>query len=405
MKTGNGPATGWRRPEVLLLVIAAASPLAWATWLALLNNFAIERAAFTGAEIGILQSLREVPGFMAFAVVFILLVLREQRLAFVSLIVLGLGTAITGAFPTVIGLYVTTVLMSLGFHYFETVKDSLALQWLEKDQAAHWLGRIVSVGSLASVAAFGLVYVGLDLGKLSFAWVYALGGGATVALAALAWFVYPQFPSKVEQRKHLVLRRRYWLYYALVFASGARRQIFMVFAAFLLVERFGLPAGTIALIFLANSAVTVVLAPRIGRLIGKYGERRALTIEYAGLILIFVAYAFVDSVVLAVGLYLLDHVFFALAIAIKTYFQKIADPADIAPTAGVAFSINHVAAVILPVVFGFLWLISPAAVFLAGAAMALFSLALARMVPPNPEEGNETLLPFRRARASTQPAE
>ncbi|MCH8189200.1 MAG: MFS transporter, partial [Proteobacteria bacterium] len=145
--------------------------------------------------------------------------------------------------------------------------------------------------------------------------------------------------------------------------------------------------------------------PLIGKLIGKYGERRALTIEYAGLILIFVAYAFVDSVVLAVGLYLLDHVFFTLAIAIKTYFQKIADPADIAPTAGVAFSINHIAAVILPVVFGFLWLISPAAVFLAGAAMAVVSLALARMVPPNPEEGNEILLPFRRARASIQPAE
>ncbi len=191
----------------------------------------------------------------------------------------------------------------------------------------------------------------------------------------------------------------------MVFASGARRQIFVVFAAFLLVEKFGLPAGTIALIFLANSAVTVVLAPLIGKLIGKYGERRALTFEYAGLVLIFLAYAFVDSVVLAVGLYLLDHVFFALAIAIKTYFQKIADPADIAPTAGVAFSINHVAAVILPVVFGFLWLISPAAVFLAGAAMAGGSLFLARMIPPNPEEGNETLLPFRRARASIQPAE
>ena len=405
MSIGSGPATGWRRPEVLLLVIAAASPLAWATWSALLNNFAIERAAFTGAEIGILQSLREIPGFMAFAVVFILLVLREQRLAFVSLILLGFGTAITGAFPTVVGLYITTVIMSLGFHYFETVKDSLALQWLEKDKAAHWLGRTVSVASLASIVAFGLVYVGLDLGKLSFAWVYAIGGGATIALAALAWFVFPHFPSKVEQRKHLVLRPRYWLYYALVFASGARRQIFMVFAAFLLVEKFGLPAGTIALIFLANSAVTVVLAPRIGKLIGKYGERRALTFEYAGLVLIFLAYAFVDSVVLVVGLYLLDHVFFALAIAIKTYFQKIADPADIAPTAGVAFSINHIAAVILPVVFGFLWLISPAAVFLAGAAMAGVSFFLARMVPPNPEEGNEALLPFRRARTSTQPAE
>ena len=134
-----------------------------------------------------------------------------------------------------------------------------------------------------------------------------------------------------EQRKHIVLRPRYWLYYMLVFASGARRQIFIVFAAFLMVEKFGFSAGTIALRFLVNRAVTVGLAPLVGRMVGRWGERSALTLEYSGLVLIFVAYAFVDSAAFAVGLYVLDHIFFAMAIAMKTYFQKIADPADIAP--------------------------------------------------------------------------
>ncbi len=399
------PATGWRRPEILLLVVTAAAPLAWATWQALLNNFAIERAAFTGVEIGILQSLREVPGFLAFAVVFLLLVVREQRLLFLSLILLGGGAAVTGLFPSVLGLYVTTVLMSLGFHYFETVKESLSLQWLPRDKAAHWFGRLIAIGSLSSIVAYGLIYLALDVAGLSFAWVYFLGGGATAALAIVAWHLFPQFPARVEQRKQIVLRPRYWLYYMLVFASGARRQIFVVFAAFLMVEKFGLGAGTIALIFLFNSAVMVVLAPLIGRMIGRWGERRALTLEYVGLVIIFVAYAFVDNVAIAVVLYVLDHILFAMAIALKTYFQKIADPADIAPTAGVSFTINHIAAVILPAVLGLLWLVSPAAVFLVGAAMALASLGLARMVPRNPEPGNETLLPFGRARVAAQAAE
>ena len=112
--------------------MAGAVPLSFATWQALLNNFAIERAAFSGAEIGILQSLREVPGFLAFAVVFLRYVLREQHIALVSLTLLGIGTAVTGFFPTVLGLYLTTVFMSVGYHYYETIQTSLSLQWVDK---------------------------------------------------------------------------------------------------------------------------------------------------------------------------------------------------------------------------------------------------------------------------------
>ena len=119
-----------------------------------------------------------------------------------------------------------------------------------------------------------------------------------------------------------------------------------------------------------------------------------MTLEYVGLIIIFVSYAFVESSSIAAALYVLDHMFFALAIAIKTYFQKIADGADIASTAGVSFTINHIAAVILPVVLGVLWLTSPAAVFLCGAGFAACSLLLSLLVPDDPREGNEFRSPF-----------
>ena len=141
--------------------------------------------------------------------------------------------------------------------------------------------------------------------------------------------------------------------------------------------------------FLANATLSIFLAPRIGRLVARIGERSALLLEYSGLIIIFTAYAFVDSASVAAGLYILDHMFFAMAIAIKTYFQKIADQRDIASTAGVSFTINHIAAVFLPVVLGLIWLTSPAAVFLAGAAMALISLLLSCLIPKNPTPGNE----------------
>lgn len=379
----------WKRPDILLMLMAAAVPLSFATWNSLLNNFAIERAAFDGAEMGILQSLREVPGFLAFTFVFVLLVLKEQSFALISLAILGIGTALTGFFPTAIGLYCTTVLMSVGYHYYETTQQSLALQWLPKGEAPVVLGRLLAVGGFASLLAYGLIFIIWEWVGLDYQWVYLAGGAVTVLIAFTAWALFPTFEAPTAQRKTLVLRSRYWLYYALTFMGGARRQIFVVFAGFMMVEKFGYSVTAITLLFLINQAFNMVLAPKIGGLIARFGERRALTFEYIGLIGVFVTYAFVENATLAAVLYVIDHAFFALAIAMKTYFQKIADPADIAPTAGVAFSINHIAAVVVPALFGLIWLVNPSLVFLLGAGMATISLLLSRLIPTHPEEGRE----------------
>jgi hypothetical protein len=378
-----------KKPENMLLLMAVGGPLSFALWVTLLNNFAIDRVAFTGDLIGLLQSLREVPGFLAFTAVFVLLIVREQRFAVVALAILGLGTSLTGFFPSIYGLYFTTVLMSTGFHYFEAVQTSLSLQWLPKSTAPIVMGRLISRGAFASLLVYGFVYVAYETLNVDYRWLYVVGGGATMAIALAAYALFPMFESHTPQRKTIVLRKRYWLYYALTFMAGARRQIFVVFAAFLMVERFDFAVDEVALLFLANGLLSMYLAPRIGRLIGYWGERKALTVEYIALIAIFIGYAFVTSAELAAGLYILDHVFFAMAIAIKTYFQKIADPADIAATASVGFSINHVAAVVIPAVFGIIWMTAPSVVFMLGAVMAAGSLVLSRLIPHNPAPGME----------------
>jgi predicted MFS family arabinose efflux permease len=247
-------------------------------------------------------------------------------------------------------------------------------------------------GSLAAIVTFALIWSGTHFLQIDFRWLYLLFGGATSMVALLAWRLFPHFPARTLQHKHMVLRRRYWLYYALTFMSGARRQIFMVFAGFLMVEKFAYSVGDIALLFLVNASLNVMFAPKIGRLIARVGERNALLFEYAGLILVFSGYALVTSSRLAAGLYILDHFFFALAISLKTYFQKVAAAEDIASTAGVSFSINHIAAVVIPAGFGLIWLTSPALVFFCGAGMALVSLLLSCLIPRRPERGRETVL-------------
>ncbi|PMG94712.1 MFS transporter [Vibrio breoganii] len=382
----------WQTPQNFLILISIVVPVAFSSWMALLNNFVIERANFDGADIGLLQSVREIPGFLAFTVVFVLLFIREQKFMLVSLFMLSLGTFLTGFFPSVTGLLLTTLLMSTGFHYFETLKQSLSLQWLSKDEAPEMLGKMISIGALASLITYGALWIMLEVIKLDYIVVYAITGGAALVLVALMTIGFPQFKTDTVQNKKLVLRKRYWLYYALTFMSGARRQIFTVFAGFLMVEKFGYSAADVTLLFLINYLFNFLFAKKIGRFIGVVGERKALVFEYVGLIGVFLGYAFVQSAEWAAALYVIDHLFFALALAIKTYFQKIADPADMASTAGVSFTINHIAAVVIPVTFGVIWLTSPALVFVIGAAMAAVSLILSLNIPAKPTEGNEVRL-------------
>ena len=395
----------WRRPESLLYVMAAAMPLAFATWSAVLNNFVIEMAGFTGVEIGWLHTVREIPGLLAVLVIALLLIMREQVLALSSLLLLGLATVVTAWFPSFGGLLFVTLLSSIGFHYFETVNQSLQLQWVEKSRAPQVLGRIVAVGSGASLLAYGLLVLLWDRFNLTYDAVYLVSGGATIALTLFAALAYPQFVNPVKQRNTIVLRRRYWLFYALQFMAGSRRQIFVVFAGFMMVERFGMKVSEMTALLLINYVLQMVAAPAMGRALGRFGERSVMAFEYTGLTLVFVFYGgiywFGWGLVIAGALYIADQMFFALSFALRTYFQKIADPADIAPTAAVSFTINHIAAVFLPAGMGYLWATSPDYVFLLGAGMALIALGLVLLIPRHPEPGYETIF----GRGIAQPAE
>lgn len=386
----------WRRPVALLFVMAMAMPIAFYAWYALLNNFVVEVADFDGADIGLLHTVREIPGFLAFLVIFIIVIIREQVFGLLSLVLLGVATAFTAWFPHLGGILVLTFLSSIGFHYYETVNQSLQLQWLPKEKAPQILGWLMGAGSATSLVVFILIVLMWDTLGLTYNLVFMAAGFTTAGLALFCLFAYPQFESPTPQRKEMVLRKRYWLYYALQFMSGARRQIFMVFAGFMMVEKFGFEVHHLTGLYLINLVINMLAAPFLGKAVGFFGERRTLIFEYIGLFVVFLAYAgiywFSWGVLLAAILYVIDHILFGFALALKTYFQKIADPADIAPTAAVAFTINHIAAVFLPVLLGLLWIVSPGAVFFCAAGMAAISLALALLIPRHPEPGYETLL-------------
>ena len=361
-----------------LMVLTICSTAGLHVWRTLFDNFSVHVIGLDGHHIGILQSVREIPGFLSLLVIYVLLILREHTVSALSVLLLGLGVAMTGLLPSFAGIIFTTLLMSFGFHYFETTNQSLTLQYFDKQQAPLVFGRLRAIASasniLVSIAVFALAPL------LSYRQLYLLFG--IVIMLGCLWALTrnPVDQNVVPQHKHMIFKKKYWLYYALTFLAGARRQIFIAFAVFLLVKKFDFSVQQIAALFLLNNGVNYFLSPFIGRCINRFGERKVLTLEYGALIFVFLAYALVDSKLIVALLYIADHIFFNFAIAIRTFFQKIADPADIAPSMAVGFTINHIAAVVLPVIGGLLWLVDYRIPFIAGALLSALSLLLVQFI-------------------------
>ncbi|MDH3960935.1 MAG: MFS transporter, partial [Desulfuromonadales bacterium] len=261
-----------QRPMLRFLIVqTAASVVGLQCWMILFNNFAVEIAGLDGFQVGVIGSVREIPGFLALLAVFVMLVIREHRLSALSVIFLGIGTALTGFFPSFIGLIITTLIMSFGFHYYETTNQSLTLQYFDNATSPLIFGR------LRSLAAATSILVGLLLFLMGLAFSYKvmfLLVGSLVAVAGIWGLLQdPTHRNLVPQHRKMILRRRYSLYYFLTFMAGARRQIFMAFSVYLLVKVFECTVTEITLLFVANNAVNFFLSPLIGRAIVRFGER------------------------------------------------------------------------------------------------------------------------------------
>jgi hypothetical protein len=372
-----------KNPMYLYLVLLTiGSTVGLQAWTTLFNNFAVEVARLDGDGIGMIQSIREIPGFLALLAIFVIRFIPEHRLSSVSILLLGLGIAATGWFPSFAGLALTTLVMSFGFHYFETTNMSLTLQYFDKHASPWVFGKLRSISAASSIVVG--VFIFFMASALDFTRMYLIVGGLIVALALWGFTRSPTSADIIPQRKRMVFRKRYWLYYFLTFMAGARRQIFIAFSVLLLVQKFGYSVQAVTVLFVINNAINFFLSPTIGRAIIRFGERKVLTLEYASLIVVFLAYATTDSKWVAGGLYILDHIFFNFGMAINTFFQKMGDPGDVAPTMAVGFTINHIAAVFLPALGGFLWIIDYRIPFVAGAVMAVISLIAVQQIRTAP---------------------
>lgn len=363
--------------------------LGFNVWRAIFNNFAVEELGINAAQIGVIQALREVPGLLGFVLGFLVLLFTEMRVMGLSVLLLGFGLVITGGADGLSTLILGTMLMSIGFHFFYPSNSSLVLMGVGKEEAPKILGRLSSVSSFAAVMGTLVIWVfveGVQWGPVNIpSWGYRttmyIMGGLVIVGSLFALRNGRKHGSHRTQRK-VVFRRNYGLYYMLTFMMGSRRHIFTTFAIFMLVQVHGISVRETAALLLVNNLISTYSTAQLGQLVTRFGERKLLTINFIGLIGVFLGYAFVPYLPILYALFVLDHVFFGFNLAIDSYFQKIArSPEEITSNISMAQTINHISALIVPVLGGILWAqIAPSATFLAGVAIAVISLVLVQFI-------------------------
>ncbi len=313
-------------------------------------------------QLGELESTREIPGLLAALTAGALVALAESRVAGLGLLIAGIGIGVTGFMPTYSLLVLITVAWSIGFHLYTTVQPAITLALAKGKEGGRHLGRMNGIGGLATLSALGaawaishlLPYVAPQLSPRAAYNIYFVIGGVTIAVGAIACMGLSANAAGAP-RARLIIRREYSLFYLLTFLEGCRRQIFSIFASFALILVYHVPVSTMLLIQFVNAVLISLTAPRIGKIIDKSGEKIPLRFYSVGLIVVFLGYAVTRSVYILAGLFLLDNILFSFSVGYTTYLHRIVRKDELTPCLAMGTTMNHIAAVAVPVGGALLW--------------------------------------------------
>lgn len=374
----SGNARDWR----LFGAATFCYAFGFAVYNGLFQNFFRDVLHGGPGQLGILESLREMPGLLTAFTAGTLALVAETRVGSLALLISAAGIAATGYATQYWPLVAITVFWSVGMHLWFALSPAITLTLAQGKEGGRHLGRMAGIGAVAVLV--GLAATRIAKPYLEYRTLFVLAGGLIFGAGILASFI--SRPKRPRSGPRLLLRKEYHLFYWLTFLEGCRRQIFGTFAPFVLIAVYGVRVETMLTLALVNAAVSTFAAPAIGRWIDRIGERRMLTFYYAALIAVFTGYAVVPHIHVLYALYMIDNLFFAFAIGITTYLNGIVRDGEMTASLTMGTTMNHIAAVLVPVVGGMLWrtLGDFRIPFLIGIVVVLLSLAAARRIPAHP---------------------
>jgi len=366
-----------QRDLLLLLLATFCARVGFSMHQGTYRNFLVEEFGIRPQQFGLLESLREFPGFLTAAMAMVMVALPEPWFAAMAMMTMAAGFgafSMAWSLPTLICF---TFVWSAGFHAWMPLQSAITLGLSEERGQGQRLGQMRMVFALGTLA--GLFLVDRIAGLIDFRGIYrvvalamALGG---LVIACLS------YGRGTHIRTRFVLKRRYSLYYILQFLGGYRRQIYSTFVVFAFVQVYHLNINQVVRLMFVGSLISLLGAPWMGRLVDRWGERLTLSITYIFLTLTFVGYATVKQTHFLYALYCFNSLLFILNIGVTTYLNKICPPEEINASLAMGQTMNHLAAITMPLVGGVLWeLAGYQATFFLGAALAALSLVATQRI-------------------------
>lgn len=352
------------------------------------NNYLSDIFKLSEDIRGFLEVPREAPGFFIMVVLAALSFVGDVRIAMLGMAAAGLGMLGLGMLSPTFALMIIWMMMySLGTHMVMPVTPSIGMSLSNQESFGARLGTVSAFSLSGSIIAYVYIFLGFNFMHMTYQTAFITG---TVFYVFASFAVGMMMKNGPEVRKiKFVFRKRYSLFYVLAVISGARNQIFLTFAPWVLIKVFDVKPQMFAILGMVVALISIGTRKLIGNLIDSRGERFVLTAEAILLFAICIGYAFSDrifsagvAVVIIAGCYVIDNSMSAVEMARSTYVRKIAvDLSDVTPTLSTGVSLQHIASMVIPIFGGLLWMhIGYQAVFMAAAVIAFLNLVLSRRI-------------------------
>lgn len=371
--------------------------VAFGCFQAVVNNFLTDIYNFTELERGWLEFFREMPGLL---LVFMLAALHKAgnwKVMKLGALIACLGVAALVIPAGKLWVVLFIMIWSAGEHLMMPVRQALTMEIAAPGKGGSALGLVsgtINVGTVAgSLIVAGIFFAAVKLlGIENRVLVYDLVWLLIALLAAAsmaAMFIHGKGESPTR-RPRLYFNWKYKVFYALELFYGARKQIFLTFAPFVLIKVYGFDTALMAALFAVAAGINIVAAPLVGKLTDRIGYRNVMIYDTVILFFVCLLYGYAGSwfpreiAVWVVGAnFLLDAVISTTALATNLYVKDISDNRDeLTSTLSTGISINHLISIIAAPAGGWIWLrFGVEALFAAAAALAVFNSLCAFFVP------------------------
>lgn len=343
-------------------------------------NFFVDTLGLSSGQVLWLEGIRELPGLLLIFVAALTMRLPLVRHGALAVLLMGVGYVLYAFAPSYSLLLVFAIVASFGFHMWMPLNSAIGMSLSSKENTGRVLGTLTSVGSLAAIAGMGAISLASRLFQSMPLNVYYLVGGAFIVLSAPLFLRLPKDIGSTEAKPaRILLKRRYWLYYVLIFLAGARKLVVNSFVTLVLVQNYGLEVWQISTLMLISSVLNMLAAPYLGSLVDRLGERVTTPVSYVVLALSCIGFATIHNVWFLIGFWMLNRLAAPLGMGLSTYVYRTAPPEELTPTLSAGVTFDHISSVGMPFLAGALVpVIEYEGVFLATAGLILLSIPFAR---------------------------